>query len=223
MKKLFVYGLSIALVAGTASCKKSSKGKMSNEWNLSAMSQTSSDTDANGDTSTSTMDVADGAITMVETDANGDATTLTGTVTASTWTISKDGTWTRTMDFNITSYTAGGTSFDVNMTMASTDAGTWDFLGGVNGDFKKNERVVFNTTSSSSSQTIEVGGTSSTDTSSDTYAEGENSEVMVIVESKGKELQMSSDAANSNTNTPDGGSASTTSGTSAMTVTLTQE
>ncbi|MCB9189175.1 MAG: hypothetical protein H6599_07810 [Flavobacteriales bacterium] len=221
MKKLFVYGLSIALVAGAASCKKSSKGKMSNEWTMSAMTQTSSDKDTNGDVTSSSMTVADGVLTMVETDANGDKTTYTGTADA-TWTIEKDGTWSRTMNMKITSYTSGGTTVDVDLVNVETSSGTWDFLGGVTGDFKKNERVVFHTLSSSSSQTFTFSGTSSTDVDANTYAEGEMSEVMVIVESKGKELEMMKDESNSNTYTPDGGSASTSSSTSSMTVTLTQ-
>lgn len=222
MKKLFVYGLSIALVAGAASCKKSSKGKMSNEWTMSTMTQTSSDRDSNGDVTSSTMDITGGVLTIVDTDANGDVTTYTGTADAH-WHIMKDGTWDRTMTMTITSYTAGGTTVDVNLVNVETSAGTWDFLGGVDADFKKNERVVFNTTSSSSSQTFSFGGTSSTDVSSATYANGEMAEVFVVVESKGKELQLMMDTQNSDTYTPDGGSASTSSSTSSMSMTLIQE
>lgn len=222
MKKLFVYGLSIAMIAGAASCKKSSKGKMSNAWTMSTMSQTSSNTDSNGDVTSSTMDITGGVLTMTETDANGDVTTYTGTATA-TWTIEKDGTWDRTMNMALTSYSSGGTSVDIDLTMVETASGTWDFLGGVDGDFKKNERVVFNTTSTSSTETFAVGGVSSTDVSSNSYANGEMSEVFVIVESKGKELQLMMDTQSSDSYTPDGGSASTSSSTSSMSMTLIQE
>ncbi len=222
MKKLFVYGLSIALVAGAASCKKSSKGKMSNEWHVSTMSEMSSDTDGNGDVTSSSTEIADGALTITETDANGDVTTMTGTADGH-WTIMKDGTWDREMTMNITSVSVGGGSFDVDLTMVQTSSGTWDFLGGVDGDFKKNERVVFNTTASSTTQTDATGGSSSTDVSSATYANGEMSEVFVVVESKGKELQMKMDGSSTDSYTPDGGSAWNESATSSMSVTLTQE
>ena len=33
MKKLFVYGLSIAMIAGAASCKK---GKLANDWKVTS-------------------------------------------------------------------------------------------------------------------------------------------------------------------------------------------
>lgn len=225
MKKLFVYGLSIALMAGAASCKKSSKGKLSNDWNLKSMSQTSSDTDGSGNTTTSTMEIADGAVTITDTDANNVKTTQTGTVTTATWTIAKDGTWTRTIELNITSLEQGGTTTAVDGTMSTMESGTWDFMGGVSKDWKKNERVVFNTLSSTQTSKYVVGGTTYYDnTTTDTYAEGENSEVMVITDSKKKELGMSRDEDNSSKDTDNTSSTSTTtSGTSTMTVELTQE
>lgn len=223
MKKLFVYGLSIALVAGAASCKKSSKGKLSNEWKMSTMTQESSDTDENGDTEKMTMTIADGVVTQVMTDAAGDKTTITGTVTTADWTIAKDGTWSRTLEMNFDTYSFGGNDYDVDYTQKSEDSGSWDFMNGVSKDFKKNERVVFNTLMSKSTTIDATSGTASTDVSSETFGEGENSDVMVVVESKGKMLTLSSDEDNSSSYTPDGGTASTSSSTSTMTIELIQE
>lgn len=224
MKKLFVYGLSIALMAGAASCKKTSKGKLSNEWNLESMSQTSTSTDANG-TSKSQMEIADGLVTITDTDVNSNKTVQTGTVTTATWTIEKDGTWSRTIELSITKVTQGGSTTTVDGSMSIVESGSWDFMGGVSKDWKKNERVVFNTLESTQTSSYAVSGTTLSDnTTTSSYAEGENSEVMVVVDSKGKELGMSRDEDNSTKDTDNTSSTSTTnSNTSTLSVELKQD
>jgi hypothetical protein len=194
------------------------------------MTSTSTSTDASG-TSTETMTIEGTTLTIVSTDTptGGSATTTTtnGTVNASTMTVGKDGTWSRNLDITITDdYDFGGTTFTITSNSVMAESGTWDFLNGVSKDFKKNERVVFNTLSSTTTTTTttEGGGISdvSTDVDTQTYAEGEMSEVMVVVESKGKELQMSSDAASTSTSSEtSGGSTTTTNSSASSTTTIT--
>lgn len=235
MKKLFVYGLSIALVAGAASCKKSSKGKMANEWTISSMETSSTDTDASGDKTSQTMTIDGTTIKIVYTDSpsGGTSTTTTtnGTVNNAKMTVAKDGTWSRDLSFTVVNETSfGSITYTTTTEQTMTESGTWDFLNGVSKDFKKNERVVFNTLDSKTTtkSTTTDGTTSSTTSDSDasTYAEGEMSSVMVIVESKGKELQMKSEESSTSSwsNTNGGTTTSSNSSSTGMTtVTLTQE
>jgi hypothetical protein len=199
MKKLFVYGLGVLFIAGSAtSCGKSSKGKMDNSWTVTNWEQTETSTNEDGDV-TVTKTTSDGTIiTMVETDTpNGgspDVTTTNGTVQKLTYVIAKDGTFTQEIDVTFTSTFTGGS---VSQNVKNTIEGKWDFLKGV-GEFKKNERVVFSTTkeTSVSTQVITIGGTAGTpsvSTNTSEYADGENTQIFVIVESKGKELQLKSE------------------------------
>lgn len=224
MKKLFVYGLSIALVAGAASCKKSSKGKMANEWTISSYESTITSTTTNtgspADTDVQSIS-SDGATLTITSSSNGTANDpVTGTVNAFTYTIEKDGTWSSLMDITTTqTIDIGGTVYTATTNSKEESTGTFDFLNGVSKDFKKNERVVFNTltskTTTVSSSDI-PGSSSSTDVDDYTYAEGENSMIYVITESKKKSLILTS--AENNTYTTDGYN-STDVGSTTMTLT----
>lgn len=213
MKKGIIYGLSILLLAGAAiSCRKTSKGKMSNEWKLDSYSSTETSTDDSGDMSTYSVEADESSITITDSETpNGGSTTtntIQGTVNEFSFVINKDGTWERTFDITTTQSDNGIT---VTSNDKTTSSGTWNFLGKVE-EFKKNERVVFNTLSETVDSRTETtfSGSTQTDTSSETetYANGENSEVMLIVESKRKELQLkserdytSTEVQNGNTNT----------------------
>lgn len=198
MKKVLLFVVAAALVSGTmVSCGKSSKGKMDGEWKLDSMTMTNSET-SGGCTDTEVTSIDGTTFTSTQTNCGVSSPATTGTVTTATWTISKDGTWERVLAMTIT-----GTGY--TQTQNSTSSGNWDFAAGV-GEFKKNERVIFSTTSESNTSTFTpTGGSTSTSTSSNTYLDGENTEVFVITESKGKSLSM--EAKGSNTYT--GGSTST--------------
>lgn len=224
MKKLFVYGLSIALVAGATSCGKSSKGKMANDWTISVWEQSSSYTDNDGDVTKTTVNATETTITIVDTDASGTSTTTNGTMNMNTYTIAKDGTW--SSELQVT-FVDAQTGFTVTQVSKMTASGTWDFLGGV-GEFKKNERVVFNTLSSTDESSITVaitGGATTTDkdVTTETFADGENAQIFLIEESKGKELILKSEGANiyKNTDTPASGTVSTWSDSSTESLRMT--
>ena len=194
MKRIVIYSLSVLLVAGVAiSCKKTSKGKMSNDWNLSEFSSTETETGNDGDVYTETITSDGTSITRTTSNTSNGSTssnTVQGVVNDYSYVINKDGTWEETMDVTFTS-TNSGTTTTENSVM--TSSGTWNFLGKIE-EFKKNERVVFNTLSETMSNTTSTtfGGSTLTSSSSETesFANGENSEVMLVVESKRKELQL---------------------------------
>lgn len=194
MKKIIIYSLSVLLVAGAAiSCRKTSKGKMSNEWQLSDYSSTETRTDDDGDVNTTTITSDGTTITSTSSYTSGGTTTsntATGVVNDYSFVIDKDGTWEETMDVTFTDTDGNATSVETTATVSS---GTWNFLGNVE-EFKKNERVVFNTLSETNnySSSTTFGGTTISSSSSETesFANGENAEIMLVVESKRKELEL---------------------------------
>jgi len=198
MKKLMVYGLSVIFIAGSvASCKKSSKGKMDNEWKASSYNMTSNSTSGGGTSTQTTINSEDGASikrTVVTTPLGMNPITVVtnGVIDDFSYVISKDGTWSSI--YNIT-YTTTNAPVVTIEKIENTNSGTWDFLGGV-GEFKKNERIVFNTLSKNeiTTTTTTNNGTpvGSPIISGDvvTYADGEMSMIYTIVESKKKELQL---------------------------------
>lgn len=194
MKRIAIYSLSVLLVAGAAmSCRKTSKGKMSNEWQLSEYSFNETQTDDDGDVTTTTISSDGTSISRTTSTTSGgstSSTTVQGVVNDYSYVIDKDGTWEETMDVTYTTTNSGATTVDNSVTITS---GTWNFLGKIE-EFKKNERVVFNTLSESitSSSSTSFGGSTISSSSSEsyTYANGEESEIMLVVESKRKELQL---------------------------------
>jgi hypothetical protein len=228
MKRLFILGFSAALVAGgVSSCKKTSKGKMSNEWTVSSMKSESTGTDSDGDKTVTTISL-EGTSGTKETvfTISGTSTTTkkSAVVTEMSYTIEKDGTWKSVNDVTWTTTFTGGSSSDATKT---TTSGTWSFLSkNKSGDFKKNERVIFNTLAEESAtvSSTTVGGSTNSSNSSDkeTYAEGENIMTYLVVESKGKELQLKSDS-NGTSSATSGGTTSTSSNVGTQTMTLVQK
>jgi hypothetical protein len=205
MKKLMVYGLSLMFIAGgVASCKK---GKVSNDWKISSWSEEYNSTYDDGDVYFDKLN-SDGttiSLTSTFTPSGGTATTTTsnGTVQKFTWTIAKDGTFTRELNYTFVNTFTGGSSTEVSTTKVS---GTWSLVGKNKADeFKKNERVVFSILKSEESYTETVtGGTTDVSTYSDTYASGENIEVYTIVTAKGKEMELKLDGNETSTSSSNG-------------------
>lgn len=228
MKRLFILGFSAALLAGgVSSCKKTSKGKMSNEWKVSSMTTETTSVSANGNKTVTSISL-DGTTgtkkTTFTVSGTDTETKKTAAVTEMTYTIEKDGTWKSVNDVTWTTTFTGGSSSDATKT---TTSGTWSFLSkNKSGDFKKNERVVFNTLSEDAttvSSTTIGGSTSSAESSeSETYAEGESAVTYVVVESKGKELQLKADMKGTSSSTS-GGTTSTSSNEGTQSMTLVQK
>ncbi|WP_343636192.1 hypothetical protein [Fluviicola sp.] len=179
---------------------------MANEWKVTEYNSTETDTQSNGDKTvyTTTMTESNYTYTTAST-SNGSTTTTTSTATVNMneMTIEKDGTWTSTRDIS-------STSNGITQKLTTTTSGTWAFVGKTKGDeFKKNERVMFNTLSETNTQVVSFGGSSQTTTSTDTYMTGENVMIYTVTESKGKELALEAEMGNSSTT---GSSTNSTSG-----------
>lgn len=238
MKKLFVYGLSIALIAGAASCKKTSKGKMANEWTVTSYSynSTSSSSTAGSISTKETTTGTETSETTVTTTGSSSETKVKN-ITENLYTINKDGSWTSSSNMNwieIDTLINGGGMLVIstdNISSETTISGQWDFLGGV-GEFKKNERVTFNATnwnekrSVANSTTTTINGVTSTSTgnsstnSTETFTDGQVSEIYTIVESKKKELQLSADGTQvSSSSSVDNGGTTTTNPSNTYTLT----
>jgi hypothetical protein len=219
MKKVFVCALSaLVLAAGVSSCAKTTKGKITEEWNVTSIAGNSSNT-SGGTTSTSsfTTTVSGNAISNVST-SGGTTNTSTGTVAEYKFNINKDGSY--EMKSDITYVSGNNTQREV-----SSEKGTWSFVGTNKTDeFKKNERVVFNTTSSTgtTTNTTTVGGATvtSTSSSSDSYVVGENSTIYTVTESTKDKLVLGVDRNNTSSSTNGGGTTTSSAYSSKTTITL---
>ena len=229
MKKTFILLFVAALGAGTmSSCNKSNKGKLSGEWTLSSMTETSSETYGNPSVTDTDITTLDGSTVTVESSstAAGSATSTTnGIVNAANWTIEKDGTWSRTTDITLSGEETG---YTFTQSLAETETGTWSFLGkNKTAELGKNERVVMSTLTSASNSSFTytvTGGNPVTSSSSDsnTYAEGDNVATYLITESKKKDLTLTQVGASTYSNT-DAGGTTTSSSSSLSTIVLTQD
>ena len=226
MKKLILSTLSIALIAGgMTSCGKSSTGKMSNDWTVDSYEMKDVETAANGNTTTTTTKISDGTMTQTTTSSQSpsSSTTTTANVPTAEYTIKKDGTWSSAVTMvNTLNPTA---TVSIVTTRTETTSGTWAFVGkNKDEDFKKNERVIFNTLQSTSTETTATttGSTTNTSTSSDTdtYMTGDNVTIYTITESKKKELQLTSEAKQTNTSSSSGSPSSSTSSSVTTTINL---
>lgn len=205
MKRIIFSALSIALVAGgISSCGKSTKGKMSNDWKVTSYEESTTNVNQDGDRTVSTTSANESTVTItnVSTPSGGSSTTTTqnGTINAHTLKIEKDGTYRWTRDLSTTEPVGAGNTLTTKLIMEET--GTWSFIGKNKEEgFKKNERVIFNTLTrtSTTSATLNQGTPVSSSTTKDTYMAGENVMIFTVTESKGKELQLSYDADNSST------------------------
>jgi hypothetical protein len=184
MKRIFYYILGITFLAVClASCGKTTKGKITNEWRVVSYSEQTT----NGDT--------------INSYSTGDASNNSNNLT-----IDKDGTWTWKTASSHSGYVFGGTVFLTDKE-STTQSGTWSFIGKTKGDdFKKNERVLFTVLSESSLKSETGGGGNpvfpdTTVSSSQTYLTGEKVLIYTVVKSTHKELQLESESSHTNSST----------------------
>jgi len=241
MKKSILMLAAGALLLATPSCKKgendpflslsSRKGRITGDWSVTGQEGTSSYT--SGDwTSSSTTSLSGNTLTTTQSTTNSGTTTTTTetrTINDHSWTISKDGTFSRTYNYTYTEEEDGwfgNTTITTTYTITSTQTGTWSFVGKAKDEYKNKERVVFNVLSATSTtnesweerldsdNSLVDDGTSS-NTSTDEVSHGEWIWAFDIDQLKGKEMvwKMESDGSESNSSTV-GSTTTTTSGTS---------
>lgn len=197
MKKLFILGVAASLlIGGISSCKKTSKGKMSNEWTVSTLKSSSTNTDSDGGTSVTDISFDNKTIQekIVSTSDLGSFTSeREGSVVEFTYTINKDGSW---ESVNHVDWINESGALKSVISNKVTTSGIWNLIGkNKSKDLKANERILFNTLSQDISNvttiTIDGASESSSTSSKNVYAAGENFTTYLIVESKSKELELS--------------------------------
>ncbi len=200
---------------------------MANEWNVTSLTSEETSINASGDKTVSTTTMTDGKITDtdISTNTSGTVTAVrNGTVKEYSYTIEKDGTWKSTTDMTYTNSSSTGSS---TATIVTNTSGSWSFLSkNKTGDFKKNERVVFNIlkedVKTNGSNTFSNVTTTYSNTDNNTYAEGENADIFLVVESKKKELKLSQ-TYDETTLYTDSNSSSSTSDKGTTTITFAQK
>lgn len=257
MKKTILMFAAAGLLIATPSCKKgendpflslsSRKARVAGDWEISNFTQSTLNTESDGDTQGNETTYASGTLTNVYTDFDsGNQTTTTTTTTSTldqgTYTFNKDGTFTRTWNTtSSSSFTILGFTTTTTNVNTSTATGNWSFLGKVKaGDetFKNKERIVMNVlnetgTSQSTDVTVEDANPSNSVTTinplnawNNNYSSGEWQDTWELDQLKGKEMiaVMSENNSGTNSQTPNGGSTTTWTNdtyTSTTTVTLT--
>lgn len=161
MKKrtILAIGCSILLM-GISSCMKTTKGKVSNEWKVTAYTNSNSNYDSDGYSYSSTEKGGETSYSRTEVEGNTTSTT-TGSISEYTYTFNKDGTWSSKKEYTVNgneteSVTYLGTEYDVpeitNTHVVEEQSGIWHFLGkNKTGEFKKNEKMVLTILKSSQS------------------------------------------------------------------------
>lgn len=228
MKRILILGFSaVLLTGGISSCKKTSKGKLSNEWTVSKMTEEFSDVDEDGDSSSESVSITDKIGTSTSTDIISGVTTTTtksGAVNEYSYTINKDGSFTIVEDIAWTQAFTGGSTTKSTKT---TTTGTWTFLGkNKSEEFKKNEFVAFyaQTSESNTTNSTTIGGTTTSTSNSNSSKSSGNEYVKLykVIESKKKELQLSSEYIDAGTVTNSSGTG-TGKDTSKEVITLVQK
>jgi hypothetical protein len=215
MKKI-LYFLAIAVLAGnTTSCLKTNKRKFSNDWKVTyeeVYFHSGDDQDFwtavdvfDNETVTQTSTMGFGGIVL--------DTTYTGTVFTNTFTIKKDGTWSRIREYMFISV------FGTKSVTLQTSSGNWSFLGkspSDDEDFRRRDRVMF-TTLKQAEQTKNyslIGGeyVFTEELTSDLTADpDQETQIYVITESKRKELHLELEGVSYTPGTANGGQLAGTS------------
>ncbi len=210
MKKLTLSVLALATVASFTACKKgendptlslkSRKVRLAGEWTVAAemTDKTTITTNTSGATTSTSNTTSDGATFTEKYSQTGSfaySTVTNGTVTSSTYSIKKDGTWSSKeviKENSSTTTTSAGTSpvQSLNIVTTTEKSGTWQFTGKNKGiDEKKKESVIFSTTKVSIIKAdTDANGKVDTDVNTMTYGTNEKVSVWHLTELKSKEL-----------------------------------
>lgn len=188
MKRIIIPFLCAALLTAS-SCAKSNKGKISNDWKVTAYESTQSGYNSAAD-NFKFHDVLNGntLITTQNVISNGEPQpeqVINATVNTFTYTIKKDGTWSSVQDIN----------YSASDKLLTETSGTWNFLGKSKGDdFKKHERVMFNVLNQ---KTVQNGGAVQ-NVNASTFIAGEKALIYTVKESSGKKLVLQREQQNVN-------------------------
>ncbi|MCH2234854.1 MAG: hypothetical protein MK078_11445 [Crocinitomicaceae bacterium] len=229
MKKSILMLASAGLMIAAPSCKKgendpglslsSRKARISNNWTVSAISSTYTETDGDGDSWSNTRTFDGTTNTLVSSNTSGGTTvsnTSTSTFTDYSVVINKDGTYTMTQAYTYSDDDSfGGFTTTTAHTVTITSSGSWSFVGKEKDSYKNKERVILNslsfsytddvvstTVDDSDGSTVGTPTTSST-TNSDVESHGQDIMIFDIDMLKGKEMtwMQTFDGSDSNSST----------------------
>jgi hypothetical protein len=194
MKKITIYMLNLAFfVLGVTSCAKSTKGKVTNEWEVVSYEKTDDYTSGQGSTYSTKISMNESSFTVRNVAMTNGVVDLDhtsgGSVNSHVLNMKKEGTWSLTQDITYV-YDNSGTR------KLLEETGTWSFVSRTKGDdFKKNERILFNVLTEKV-LTNEISGqvVVSENSTNKTFLTGENIRIYTITESKRKELQLEQDS-----------------------------
>lgn len=187
------FGFMALLVIGLVSCGKSNTSKIANNWGVVSSEEEYDNVSTNGWRNYSKISFTETTISIFSQQTPpGDPTTTSqslGKVSENILNIKKDGTWAWNQEW---SYEGEQSGMLLHTTLKTVQSGTWNFIAKTKGDdFKKNERIVFNILSKTStySQTQNQVPTNN-NSSTTTFLAGENTMIYTIAKSKNKELQL---------------------------------
>ncbi len=190
MKRILFF---VAVVSILSSCGKTTKGKMDGDWTIEAYNKKEVIQTYVGGTFTYETTISGTTRTESSIYPSSPNNTSTGTINEAVWNIKKDGTWERRITYVVDPSNNGDKE-----KKEIVESGSWDFLSGI-GDYKKNERVSFNTLSVKTTITTMSANDTSAVTISDTYLDGEIVSLFVISESKNKSLKLELESNHVNT------------------------
>lgn len=186
-------GLIVMAALITASCGKSNIAKITNNWRVVSSDQEQTHVNYDGGEYYSRVSFTETTVSIFsEQKPSGGPTTTSeslGNVSENTLSIKKDGTWTWNQEWSYNNEQGG---MMVHSNLKTVQSGTWNFAAKTKGDdFKKNERIVFNILSrTSTSSQIQDQEVVNNNTSTTTFLAGENMLIYTIAKSKNKELQL---------------------------------
>lgn len=210
MKRIISYSLNLLVVSVMlVSCGKTTRGKLTNAWKVITYDMDNLSEYNDGSKSSFSSSMTETTFKNIDshTSSNGSSysNTISGTVNSHQLEIKKDGTWSWSRDLY---YESNGGATKV--TSVWDRSGTWSFTGKNKEDgFKKNERVIFQVLKQSVSGTTNQAGVITSNSSSQTYLNGENVLIFTVKESKRNQLQLESESLHVHSDT--GGNASTVS------------
>lgn len=176
----------IALSVVVASCQKTTKRKLANEWNVDFYQEEYHFVQSN---TINREKYENGQYSRVEISNGEEDTVFKGTVVSNTMTINTDGTWSSFIEYSAYNSNPNNPNPIVKV-YKNTRSGTWNFAKGRKGDdFKKNELVYFNVTKLNY---VDYKTTDPLDVDESTVelAPGTLFETFRVIESKSKTLEL---------------------------------
>lgn len=243
MKKTMLALFGAALLVAVPSCKKgandpalslkSRKARVAGEYTVSKYSNTTYNTWSTDPTTTVT-DYAGSSSATVTTTSNGTTTTATTPISMFEYTFDKNGTWSRSYNYqSMNSYSTGFSDVVETTDHTTTTSGTWAFVGKTKDGYKNKERIQLSALEDSdkwSKVTVTtLSGTSSstTDNTSGTYSNTYGALEYVMIYAidmlKNKEMTFTYQEENVTSNTDNSGTTTSNTYTVDETMTLTQK